>query len=165
MSLGPLPKSAFYDKFIQTISSVVSERDARVHTDMKRYLGPAFSDKSLRAQEPLIADMIDDFVEKVGKPINSDTDGVDMDKWLNLITFDIIGELAFGKTFGGVKTGEKHPWVVNVLRSLQAGSFVDVLDKNPLFGSLWGLLHPIALWNLIQGKRKNEMFASKTIDE
>ncbi|KAJ5938880.1 hypothetical protein N7466_002014 [Penicillium verhagenii] len=37
------------------------------------------------------------------------------------MTFDIIGDLAFGETFRGVETFEVHPWVAITLGALTQG--------------------------------------------
>ena len=72
---------------------------------MRKYLSHAFSDKSLKEQEYLIAEMADLFIEQVGRLGAADT-GIDFVKWFNLLTFDIIGSLAFGEPFGGLQSGK-----------------------------------------------------------
>lgn len=69
---------------------------------MRKYLAPAFSDRSLKAQEGLIAAGVDNFVSQIGARGGS---GIDLVNYFNLATFDIIGSLAFGRDFGGVSSG------------------------------------------------------------
>lgn len=99
-------KSDFYDGgvFADQAHSIISERDPGVHGEMRKFLSHAFSEKSLKAQEPLISEVIDEFVMQLGATASTET-GVDITKWYNLTTFDIIGSLAFGESFGGVKSG------------------------------------------------------------
>lgn len=87
-------KSDFYDggNFADQASSIVSERDPAKHSEMRKFLATAFSDRSLREQEGLVTQVIDDFIDQVGRRGNS-KEGVDMTMWTNLLTFDIIGEL------------------------------------------------------------------------
>lgn len=59
----------------------------------------------MKEQEHLVAEVIDAFVEQIGK-LGSSQKGVDLTNWFNLLTFDIIGELAFGESFDGVKSGK-----------------------------------------------------------
>ena len=103
---SPFPKSAFYDggNFADQAHSIVSERDPAKHCEMRKYLSNAFSDRSLKEQEHLISGVIDDFCEQVGER-GSDQDGIDLSRWFNLLTFDVIGELAFGESFHGVRSG------------------------------------------------------------
>ena len=71
---------------------------------MRKYLSHAFSDRSLKEQEVLVAECVDLFIEQIGVHA-SGKEGADMVMWFNLTTFDIIGSLAFGESFGGLKSG------------------------------------------------------------
>ena len=102
----PFIKSEFYDggNFAAEALSIVSERNPAKHSEMRRYLSGAFSDRSLREQEFLIAEVVDQFIEM----LDSDERGgkeLDLVTAFNLTSFDIIGSLAFGETFGGVASG------------------------------------------------------------
>lgn len=99
-------KGDFYDggNFANQAHSVVSERDPAKHTEMRRYLSSAFSDRSLKEQEYLVSGIIDNFISQIEKRTSSPF-GINMTLWFNLMTFDIIGKLAFGQDFGGVDSG------------------------------------------------------------
>ncbi|KAL9583284.1 MAG: hypothetical protein Q9203_005143 [Teloschistes exilis] len=99
-------KGDFYDggNFANQAHSVVSERDPAKHAEMRRYLSSAFSDRSLKEQEYLVSGIIDNFISQIEKRASSPA-GVNMTLWFNLMTFDIIGKLAFGQDFGGVDSG------------------------------------------------------------
>lgn len=96
-------KSDFYDggSFADRVHSIVSERDPVAHGIMRRYLSHAFSDHSLTEQEYLISNTINKFVQKTGE---KGSKGFDICKGFEMMTFDIIGDLAFGETFRGVDT-------------------------------------------------------------
>lgn len=100
-------KSDFYEggNFAAEAHSIVSVRDQTEHARMRRYLRDAFSDRSLREQEHLISQTIDDFVDCIGVKGSAST-GIDIVMWFNLATFDIIGSLAFGQSFGGIASGK-----------------------------------------------------------
>lgn len=87
------------------VHSIVSERDVDAHAQMRRHLAHAFSDRSLSEQEALVAETVDKFVRVVGDRGQREG-GLDISKALEMMTFDIIGDLAFGETFGGVDSGE-----------------------------------------------------------
>lgn len=61
----------------------------------RRNFSLSFGDKNLRAQEPIMKHYIDLLVQKLrqnsGIPIN-------MVKWYNFTTFDLIGDLVFGES-------------------------------------------------------------------
>ena len=103
----PFIKSPFYDggSFADQAHSIVSERDPVTHGKMRKYLSHAFSDRSLKEQEDLVSDVVDEFIAQLGLN-SSGEEGVDIVFWFNLTTFDIIGSLAFGESFGGLKSGE-----------------------------------------------------------
>ena len=98
-------KSDFYDggNFADRAHSIVSVRDPVEHAKMRKYLSNAFSDRSLKEQEYLVTEVVDRFIDQIGE---RGKDSLDLVPWFNLATFDIIGSLAFGETFGGVESGE-----------------------------------------------------------
>ncbi|KAL2882019.1 hypothetical protein SGCOL_002759 [Colletotrichum sp. CLE4] len=102
---------------------------------MRRYLGTAFSDRSLKSQEPMVAECVDRLIEKIGT-VDQGTQGTDMVMWFNLATFDIIGSLAFGKDFGGVDSGKEHFWVSIVTKSLRMGALADCFRRFPALASI-----------------------------
>jgi hypothetical protein len=68
---------------------------------MRKMLSHAFSTKALLEQEPLISRNVDTFIHKIGT-IKADGGkrGVDITRWFNHVTFDIMGGVAFGDSFG-----------------------------------------------------------------
>lgn len=82
----------------------MSERDPVKHSKMRKYLSSAFSDRSLKEQEHLVIEKVDEFINEIYKS-GSTSAGIDMTLWFNFLTFDIIGELAFGQSFDGLKSG------------------------------------------------------------
>lgn len=103
----PFIKSPFYDggSFADQAHSIVSERDPAIHGTMRKYLSHAFSDRSLKEQEDLVGEIVDEFITQLGLN-SSGEEGLDIVFWFNLTTFDIIGSLAFGESFEGLKSGE-----------------------------------------------------------
>ena len=99
-------KSHFYDggSFANQAHSIVSERDPVEHSKMRKHLSSAFSDRALKEQEHLVAEKADEFINQIGK-LGSTPTGIDMTLWFNLLTFDVLGELAFGQSFDGLKLG------------------------------------------------------------
>ncbi|CBF83049.1 protein CYP567E1 [Aspergillus nidulans FGSC A4] len=155
-------KSDFYDggNFADQASSIVSERDPARHSAMRKFLSAAFSDRSLREQEGLVTRVIDDFIDQVGQRGNS-KDGVDMTMWTNLLTFDIIGELAFGESFHGLETGSLHFWIAVVLESMGQAGLSDFLKRFPIIGRVFLKLNPRWLNKLMDGAIKHQTY---TID-
>lgn len=68
-------------------------------------LSPAFSQRSLLEQESIIGSVIDQFVQTIGEKAPPDSNGINMTKWYEMSSFDILGEMAFGESFHSLETG------------------------------------------------------------
>ena len=55
----------------------------------------------------------------------------DMVAWFNFITFDIIGDLTLGESFGCLKESALHPWVALLCQYLKAPIFVNITLRFP----------------------------------
>lgn len=49
--------------------------------------------------------------------------------WFNFMTFDIIGELVFGESFGSTERGSSSFWIAVILGNMEAGVIIDVLRR------------------------------------
>ena len=99
-------KSEFYEVIAAGFDSndIGTERDPKVHTRMKRSLLPAFSAKSLRDQESILQICIDKFLLLI--TIKGERKiGIDMTHWFGMLAFDVLGEMAFGESFGSIERG------------------------------------------------------------
>ncbi|KAH7412712.1 cytochrome P450 [Cadophora sp. MPI-SDFR-AT-0126] len=93
------------------------ELDDVEHARQRRVFSHAFSDKSLRDQEPIIESYINKMSDRLhevcGKPVN-------MSAWFNYVLFDTSGDLVLGDSFGCLENGALHPWI-NSLFSVTKG--------------------------------------------
>jgi hypothetical protein len=101
-------------------------------TNMKGMLNHSFSEKALREQEVIMVKYFDMLVqrlgEKAGEKGGNGKEGkkgekVDICSWYNFTTFDIIGDLTFGESFGGLKDGVYHGWIT-IIFSYVKGSLL-----------------------------------------
>ncbi|GFF37463.1 toxin biosynthesis cytochrome P450 monooxygenase, putative [Aspergillus udagawae] len=70
------------------------------HIRMRRLLAHAFSDRALREQEALLQFYADLLIQKLREQLHhSRSEVVDITRWYNYATFDLIGDLAFGEPF------------------------------------------------------------------
>ncbi|KAK2755484.1 hypothetical protein FQN54_006421 [Arachnomyces sp. PD_36] len=125
-----LIKGEFYDIYGAGFKTgcIGSERNPKVHAQKKKNLTPAFSTKALQAQEPIIQRCIDEFVGKLGpKSKESSKGGLDVVEWYEMIAFDVLGEMAFGESFGCIKREENHFWIKLILDHLLEITLVDNL--------------------------------------
>lgn len=104
----PIPvKAGFYDVFSAGFSrkDIGSERDPHRHAAMRKMLSPAFSQRALLEQENIISGIIDRFVRIVGEKAPPGSKGINMTKWFEMSSFDILGEMAFGESFHSLEAG------------------------------------------------------------
>jgi hypothetical protein len=103
-------KAAWYDQDYP-LTSMHTSRNRQSHDVRRRIWSPAFSDKALRGYEKRIEPYVDELMSKIqefkGKP-------VDVGKWFNFFGYDAMGDLAFGKDFGMLSSGEEH-FAINLL--------------------------------------------------
>ncbi|KAI0137156.1 isotrichodermin C-15 hydroxylase [Xylariales sp. AK1849] len=83
--------------------------DAPDHARQRKQLAPAFSEKALREQEPLILEYINLLMKRLDETAGQ---AVDLSDLFNFTTFDIVGKLAFGRNeFQSLDKMRAHPWV------------------------------------------------------
>ncbi|KAL7270771.1 hypothetical protein RUND412_006509 [Rhizina undulata] len=99
--------------------------DKQVHARKRRVLAHAFTDAALRSMEQYVIPTIDTLCNIIAAGEQSiDFEGRakgkgkwrgDMSKWANYLTFDIMGELSFGKNFGMMERDENRyvPEIIN----------------------------------------------------
>jgi cytochrome P450 len=74
---------------------------------MRRLLNHAFSETALREQEPLMNEYFDLLVQKLREKIDGPAKGrVNIVRWFNFTTFDLVGDLCFGEDFDALRTEE-----------------------------------------------------------
>lgn len=78
---------------------------------MRKCLSAAFSTRALLQQEAIVVRVIDDFVTRIGRDGAPETRGLNMTKWYEMVSFDILGEMAFGESFHCIATGSLRPFV------------------------------------------------------
>ena len=105
-------KSEFYDIYGSGFRSLCigSERNPAKHQKMKKSLAAAFSTKALLEQEEIVTQTIDKFIARVYTEGRSSKRGVNLTKWFEMVSFDILGEMAFGESFGSIESGK---WLIS----------------------------------------------------
>jgi tryprostatin B 6-hydroxylase len=130
-------RSAFYNG--DPLPSLISCREKLAHDKRRRVWSPAFSDKALQgyAQRTKIYD--NQLVSRIdvaaasGEPMN-------MSKWFNYYSFDVMGDLAFGKPFHMLENDEEH-WAVTLMNAgLEALAFLFPIWLFRVLISIPGLL-------------------------
>ncbi|EAW14333.1 cytochrome P450 [Aspergillus clavatus NRRL 1] len=105
------------------------------HARERRLLSHAFSERALREQESIVQQYVNSLILKLQEYAASGS-AVDMAKWYNFTTFDIIGDLAFGEPFDCLRDNRYHPWVWMIFQSAKASVFMRLLHLYPRLESL-----------------------------
>ena len=87
--------------------------DESDHATCRKAFMSGFSERAVRGQDGVLERHVGGFVEKLRSGFAETGERVDLKEWLNLLLFDISGELSFGEVggFGSVANGKAHPWV------------------------------------------------------
>ncbi|KAK8000961.1 trichothecene c-15 hydroxylase [Apiospora marii] len=112
------------------------------HARFRRILAHVFSAQAMAEQEPLIKVYIDKLFASLKRECAGETKVVDLLKWYNWTTFDIIGDLSFGEPFGSLDSNAYHPWVSNIFGSIKSMAFGVNANRYPFASSLLQRLVP-----------------------
>jgi cytochrome P450 len=121
-------------------SQIINANDAD-HKRMRRLLAHAFSEAALRKQEDIIKPYVDLFISRMAEKARS-KEGTDMVQWFNFTTFDLIGDLAFGEPFGGLKNGVYHPWVSMIFDNVHTSVLGEIIRRHPSLKALAAFIIP-----------------------
>lgn len=130
----------FYPPTSSNGPSIIQSNDAD-HSRFRRLLSHAFSDSSLRGQEPIIKSYVDLLMQRLhehsekGKALN-------LVAWYNFTTFDIIGDLAFGEPFDCLKNSDYHEWVKLIFSSIKFAAYANLSRRLPGSNYLVKLITP-----------------------
>ncbi|KAK2814459.1 hypothetical protein FQN49_008179, partial [Arthroderma sp. PD_2] len=141
--------------------SGIGDEDEKEHARHRRMLSHAFSDKALRGQEGIMQRLADVLISGMKSQLKErGSKPVDMTKRYNWTTFDIIGDLAFGQSFGCLEAS-KHHYVISMVNELLfLLTRTQPCKRIPLLGPFKSfMVPPRALESFVQF----ESFALKTI--
>ncbi|CEL10886.1 hypothetical protein ASPCAL13993 [Aspergillus calidoustus] len=108
-------KSSFYDNG-HPMGSLHSYRSRSEHDQRRRVWSTGFSDARLRGYESRIRvyrqKLFDRLVSLSGEDGQPGT--IDISTWFNFYSYDVMGDLAFARSFGMLDTQSNH-WAIDVL--------------------------------------------------
>lgn len=125
------------------------------------------SDKALSAQQEIITGYVGQLIEElrarsIGRK-GGKTGMVDMVRWFNFTSFDILGDLAFGEPFGCLRSGIMHPWIELIFTAIKSVMDMQIIRRVP---GLFPLMMAIAgLFQQSQHLQDQFMFCQKKARE
>lgn len=126
-----LKDNAWFPKPVNGTWSIINSNEAD-HSRLRRNLAHAFSDKALRSQESLVMSYVDLLIHKLNEQAEKGT-SVDIMRWYNYTTFDIIADLSFGEPLYCLRDSEYHVWVNMIFSSLKAVPTYAIRNKYIVF--------------------------------
>lgn len=102
-------KAPLYD-VTKPLTSLQITRDKTEHALRRKVWNPGFSEKAIRGYDQRIRGYQDRLVSRIaeteGQPIN-------ITDWLMWYSFDVMGDMAFGKSFNMLETSKNH-WAIDL---------------------------------------------------
>ncbi|KAL2065351.1 hypothetical protein VTL71DRAFT_3021 [Oculimacula yallundae] len=159
----PLEKDPAFYSFTKLgrdgAQSIFSAKDA-AHARIRKAMSHAFSEKALREQEPFLKQYVDLLVEKL-RGVAASKSSVDMVEWYNYTTFDIIGDLAIGRSFGCLNDSKYHSWVHGIVNLFKLGPII----KTVHIYHLAPLLRLLAPKKLRDNRQRHEQYVVENVQE
>ena len=106
-------KADWYDISLPIVSMHLT-RHQSVHDKRRRIWSKAFSDKALRDYQYRIKEYQDRLIAKITKTTSSGDQLVNVAKYFNLYSFDVMGDLAFATSFDMLTSDQEH-WAIKLL--------------------------------------------------
>ncbi|KAK8026172.1 hypothetical protein PG990_003995 [Apiospora arundinis] len=112
--------------YLNGVPGIISApKDA--HRRYRRSLAHAFSSQGLQEQAPRIQTHVDRLVEALGQ--HSQAGPVDLVPWLTWVTNDIISDLAFGESFGGLENQKENAWSALTTKILRPAVVIGIATR------------------------------------
>ncbi|KAF2198224.1 cytochrome P450 ClCP1 [Delitschia confertaspora ATCC 74209] len=124
-----------------------------IHSRFRKALAPAFSEKATQEYEPTVRKYIDKLLVRLDETLKPDGDGneegvADIFQWLNFTTFDIIGDLSWGRAFHCLDSTKEHPFIA-VLLHFKVALIATVIKHFPALDALMPYITPASALNML----------------
>ncbi|EFQ36353.1 cytochrome P450 [Colletotrichum graminicola M1.001] len=100
-------KSPWYSQLVTDSSSVFNEINPDIHRKYRRLLSNPMSETGLKTFLPRIDSKVRLAISRIEEE-NKVRGAADVAKWFMFLSFDVIGDLTFGESFGNLERGEKN---------------------------------------------------------
>ncbi|KAJ5155287.1 hypothetical protein N7492_008090 [Penicillium capsulatum] len=128
--------------------STLTARQKARHAVKRRLLSHAFSERAMKDYEPRICKLVSTWLDCLEAEAKG-RDIMDLGEWCNYLIFDILGDLAFGDSFGLMTTASER-FVTGLIPKTTGGWYS--LGYHPLTKSLRYLIFNTRLGQWIGGQ-------------
>lgn len=122
----------------------------------------SFSARSMREQEPAIKKYIDLLLLRLHEHGDGGNKALDRMSWYIYTTFDVIGDLAFGESFGCLDNSAYHPWVKVIFDLAAFGMVFTCLAHYPMVKSVFDKMLAMILESVMAEQMVHEELTKAT---
>ncbi|KAM5360147.1 hypothetical protein ACJZ2D_013962 [Fusarium nematophilum] len=133
---SPCGKGPWYN-ILHPVLSLHMIRDRKLHATRRKTWDKGFSSKALRDYEPRVKQYTELLLSRIEEASGTPFDA---SQWFNFYSFDVMGDLAFGKSFNMLRDGVVHYYMKSVhTNMLLVSAFSHLIWLFPLFKEIPGL--------------------------
>ncbi|KAL5402539.1 hypothetical protein PMIN03_010580 [Paraphaeosphaeria minitans] len=134
--------------------------DNTSHARQRKLVSHAFSDKALKEQEQILKGYANLLVKQLTTA--SQHGEVDVVRFYNYTTFDIMADLTFGEPLGLLQESKYIPWVAALFGSVRLMTITGVVKRWPLIDDMLQRCLPKGLK---ENRRQHMLFSSERVDK
>lgn len=120
------------------------------HSRMRRVLSHGFSMQAIADQQPLISTHVDLLIQRLHENCRRGDHAIDMVRWYNRVTFDVISDLAWGEPLGSLASSQDHPWIRAMEKATKTLLLIGQAKRFPLFAAIFEAMIPKELKRLTE---------------
>ena len=137
---GKFAKSDFYRVLSfyvkgKAIPGLFATQDRKIHTLLRRPIAGIYSMTNLVSYEPMVDSTIRCFFEQLDKRFAETSQVCELDVWLQMFAFDVIGSITFSKRLGFLEQGRDIDGIIE--NSWQYFRFAAVVSQMPWLDRIW----------------------------
>ncbi|KAH7142216.1 cytochrome P450 [Dactylonectria macrodidyma] len=115
--------------------------DRERHGRLRKILSHGFSAQAMADQQPVFHRYVSLLMERL-KMATANGEAQDMVSWYNWTTFDMVGDLMFGESFGCLENADYHPWVNLIFKHIKGVLYSTVMIRFPIINYISQFLIP-----------------------
>lgn len=124
-------------------NGLIRARGDANHARIRKVFSNAFSDRTLKDQQPILQQYVDQLVGNIHTVVNQDTKAeIPISDLYNFTTFDVMGDLTFGEPLGLLANSKYTEWVAAIFGSTKLVIMGRILRWYPLFNDALQFLLP-----------------------
>ena len=116
------------------------------HGRMRRLLANGFTGAAMLEQEPMIKKNVELLIQRLREVTENGKVDVNMFEWFSYCTFDIIGDLSFGESFGCLGDSMMRTWLGMVFANVKLVHNLILCNRIPFFFLFLPIFETWRLW-------------------